>query len=386
VKRPTVYVIAGPNGAGKSTFYETVLRPTLDVPFINADIIQRNELKDPSMSAAYQAARIADSRREAALRDQISFATETTFSHPSKLELIAAAKAAGLQVVTYHINVRSPELSVKRVATRVRKGGHDVPEDKIRERYERNQALIREAALNSDFAFVYDNSGLNQRPSLAISFKLGKVLKVGGQVPTWARELYAQELEMFSPARLNPASASFADAKAIAIKLGGDRSTLRVAKTGAMHRGTVVGETALHWIQQLDDTSFVAHFKDRLPANAQPRIGMTVAVRRAKDQDVITASTERSVAFANLSAESAISRFPELIDAYKAIEDLEQRTKADPQLSPSAHVTILTAAREHLLNRMDAGQIVAPSRDGKTAPELSMTPAPSGRDRSNPDR
>ena len=55
--KPTMYMIAGPNGAGKSTFYERVLQPAVDAPFVNADIIQRDELKDPSMTASYSISR-----------------------------------------------------------------------------------------------------------------------------------------------------------------------------------------------------------------------------------------------------------------------------------------------------------------------------------------
>jgi len=58
-------VLAGPNGAGKSTLYATRVAPGFAGPFINADIIQRNELRDPSPEASYEAARIASSRRAA---------------------------------------------------------------------------------------------------------------------------------------------------------------------------------------------------------------------------------------------------------------------------------------------------------------------------------
>jgi predicted ABC-type ATPase len=57
-------------------------------PFINADIIQRDELKDASMAASYRAAEIAGARRSALLDARKSFATETVFFHPSKLEII----------------------------------------------------------------------------------------------------------------------------------------------------------------------------------------------------------------------------------------------------------------------------------------------------------
>jgi hypothetical protein len=61
--RPTLFLIAGPNGAGKSAFYNTVLKPRVQAPFINADMIQRDELKNPSVEAAYEAANIPSARR-----------------------------------------------------------------------------------------------------------------------------------------------------------------------------------------------------------------------------------------------------------------------------------------------------------------------------------
>jgi len=192
--RPTMFMLAGPNGAGKSTLYETVIKPKLNIPFINADHIQKNELGDPSMLASYRAAKMAEEKRQVHLSNKLSFVSESTFSHPSKLQLIDDAKEAGFRVVLYHVNVRSANLSVARVATRVQEGGHDVPEDKIRARYERNQNLIKQAALKCDMAFVYDNSALNKPPKLAISFTNGRVDRISEFVPAWARTIYENEL------------------------------------------------------------------------------------------------------------------------------------------------------------------------------------------------
>lgn len=266
-----MFMIAGPNGAGKSTLYETRIRPRTAAPFINADIIQRDELKDPSMQASYRAAELAESRRREYLAEGKSFVSESTFSHPSKLQLLEDAKAAGFRVVVYHVNLRSPELSVHRVAKRFDEGGHDVPEDKIRERFARNPALIRQAVLQSDKAFVYDNSALNKSPALTIELTVGKVVRVSDQVPTWARDLYAKELEPFSASRLNPAAASFADAKVIAQKLGGDAVVVRIPgnNKSQVHEGKMVGETALHWVQQVQDKTFVTHFKTALPSTIE---------------------------------------------------------------------------------------------------------------------
>ncbi|RYE70326.1 MAG: hypothetical protein EOP17_01120 [Rhizobiaceae bacterium] len=61
--KPTMVVLAGPNGAGKSTLYKVRVAPSFAGPFINADIIQRDELRDPSPEASYEAAQIATSQR-----------------------------------------------------------------------------------------------------------------------------------------------------------------------------------------------------------------------------------------------------------------------------------------------------------------------------------
>jgi predicted ABC-type ATPase len=190
-----MFMLVGPNGAGKSTLYETAVRPYVLAPFINADLIQRDELRDPSMQASYKAAEIAQQRRRECLAAGSSFVSESTFSHPSKLALIDDAKAAGFRVVIYHVHVRTPELSVARVAGRKEEGGHDVPEQKIRDRYRRNPELIRQAVLRADRAFVYDNSALNQAPTPALCFQDGKVTRRADTLPAWAHELYGNELE-----------------------------------------------------------------------------------------------------------------------------------------------------------------------------------------------
>jgi len=192
--RPTLVLLAGPNGAGKSTLYETRIAPSLSVPFINVDVIQRGELNAADMTAAYKAAEIAATRRGNMLAAGQSFATETVFSPPSKLDLIHEAKAAGFRVMMFHVSVESPDLSVARVVERTREGGHPVPEEKIRGRYARNGPLIRKAVLLSDVGHVFDNSRLNQPPRRIISFKSGTLSFVVPDLPKWALDIYAGDL------------------------------------------------------------------------------------------------------------------------------------------------------------------------------------------------
>lgn len=188
--RPTIFLIAGPNGAGKTTFYETVLKSRIAAPFINADLIQRDELEDSSMEASYRAAEIAGVRRAACIDNGKSFVTETVFSHPSKLELLIGARASGFRVFVFHLGLPSADLAVARVKERAKEGGHPVPENKVRERFVRNAPLIRRAVLMADRAAVYDASGLNEPPELLLRFEQGRVEYRRNVLPGWCQELY----------------------------------------------------------------------------------------------------------------------------------------------------------------------------------------------------
>ena len=192
--RPTLIVLAGPNGSGKSTLYETRIATSFSAPFINADIIQRDELGESDVNAAYEAARIAAERRDDFLVQRRSFVTESVFSHPSKLDFIREAKKLDYRVMIFHVCVEDPDLSVARVDERVKERGHLVPEEKIRQRYDRNGPLIRQAALESDVAHVYDNSKLNHPPERVLSFARGKPSFVATRVPEWALRIYGTDL------------------------------------------------------------------------------------------------------------------------------------------------------------------------------------------------
>lgn len=191
--RPTLFLIAGPNGAGKTTFYETVLRQRVQAPFVNADIIQRDELKTTSLKAAYKAAEIAEDRRRQFIAAGQSFITETVFSHPSKLAMLQQAREAGFRLVVFHLHLSSADLSVARVEARVEEGGHGVPAQKVRERFERNQALIKAAVLLADRGAVYDGSALNKPPRLLAQSTLGHLDIVAQNLPAWFERLYGGE-------------------------------------------------------------------------------------------------------------------------------------------------------------------------------------------------
>lgn len=151
-------LVVGSNGAGKSTFVELTLAPLLPRSvFVNADEIAKQRWPADPLGHAYDAARIAAATREALIDQGRSFIAETVFSHPSKLELVDTARQSGYTVVL-HVVLIPEDLAVYRVRYRVAAGGHDVPEDKIRERYGRLWPLVAAAIVRVDSAMVYDNS------------------------------------------------------------------------------------------------------------------------------------------------------------------------------------------------------------------------------------
>jgi len=154
-------LVVGPNGAGKSTFVELTLAPLLPgSAFVNADEIAKQRWPEDPASHSYEAARVAAATRAKLIELGASFIAETVFSHPSKLELIEAARAADYTIVL-HVLLIPEGLAVERVRLRVDAGGHSVPANKIRERYQRLWGLVATAIIRCDSATVYDNSGLH---------------------------------------------------------------------------------------------------------------------------------------------------------------------------------------------------------------------------------
>ncbi|MGI8947597.1 MAG: zeta toxin family protein [Ornithinimicrobium sp.] len=112
---------------------------------------------DAQLEHAYDASAAAEAQRQRLMRDGAWFITETVFSHPSKVALVRQAVALGY-LVHLHVVLVPVDLSVHRVAERVRRGGYDVPEVKTRQRYDRLWPLITTARDTADRADFYDNS------------------------------------------------------------------------------------------------------------------------------------------------------------------------------------------------------------------------------------
>lgn len=150
-RSPEIVVFAGPNGSGKSTFTE-LLKPSMD--YINADEIKKN-LKCSDLEAA----RLAEQQRETHIEQMSEFCFETVLSTERNLKLLKRAKEKGYFIRCYYILTADPVINVWRVRSRVASGGHDVPEEKIVERYDRALSLVKYLVSLCDICHIYDNSG-----------------------------------------------------------------------------------------------------------------------------------------------------------------------------------------------------------------------------------
>jgi predicted ABC-type ATPase len=177
-------LVVGPNGAGKSTFVAFTLAPLLPLsPFVNADEIARQRWPGDAERHSYEAARIAAATRTALIDAGRSFIAETVFSHPSKLQLIDDAHAREY-IVVLHVLLVPEDLAVERVKHRVLAGGHNVAEEKIRERHRRLWDLVVPAIGSCDSASVYDNSR-RRGPRIIAQFAGGHL--IGSPAwPQWA--------------------------------------------------------------------------------------------------------------------------------------------------------------------------------------------------------
>jgi predicted ABC-type ATPase len=170
---PTIIIIGGPNGAGKTTVSREVLAETLGITeFVNADTIAAGLSGFDPERAAFAAGRIMLQRLHELADARTTFAFESTLASRTFAPWLKRLKRRRYEVHLLYIWVRSPEISIRRVRARIRKGGHAVPEDVIRRRHTRSAAnfwhLYRPLA---DTWHAYDNSG--RTPALIAAGEIG---------------------------------------------------------------------------------------------------------------------------------------------------------------------------------------------------------------------
>lgn len=230
--QPRMRMFAGPNGSGKSTL-KSVIEPYLLGFYINPDEIEK-ELHDegfynfdslpfaisvaeiaeffqnsglyPKLSFninldnlqiednklfflkipinSYVSAIFSDFLRHKFLENRMSFTFETVMSSTDKVALLAKAQALGFRTYLYYVSTEDPQINISRVSNRVNLGGHNVPQDKIVQRYYRSLDLLFEAIKYSNRVYLFDNSGVSKR--FVASIEEGKVIDIQiDTLPEW---------------------------------------------------------------------------------------------------------------------------------------------------------------------------------------------------------
>lgn len=133
---------------------------------------------------SYVASVLADYLRRTAMNAGKSFSFETVMSSPDKVELLAEARSLGYRTYLYYIATEDPWINVSRVEVRVAEGGHNVPTDKVIDRYRRSIGLLLRAIQHSNRGFMFDTS--REEPWYFAETTDGQTIELkGDSIPNW---------------------------------------------------------------------------------------------------------------------------------------------------------------------------------------------------------
>lgn len=158
MSRPTFTLIAGANGSGKTTLTRWNSEIFREIPVLDPDTIGKT--LQSSTSAAFPIAGARQVLESAAehLRKAESFAVETTLAGKNYLRMMLDARRGGFEIVLVYIGTEDVEINLARIKNRVLAGGHDVPSEDVRRRYERSFANLPIAIKRADHTILFDNS------------------------------------------------------------------------------------------------------------------------------------------------------------------------------------------------------------------------------------
>jgi predicted ABC-type ATPase len=200
---PCLYVLAGTNGAGKSSIAGAAFLRA-GVEYFNPDqaarlILARNSglaQAEANSAAWHQGRRLL----ERAIAEGKTFAFETTLGGTTITGLLQRAQSTGMAVRVWYVGLASPELHIARVRARVARGGHDIPAEQVRARYDSSRLnLIRLLPRLTELR-VYDNSaeadphaGLAPEPLLVLHMRQGRIVRSCplAETPAWAKPILA---------------------------------------------------------------------------------------------------------------------------------------------------------------------------------------------------
>jgi predicted ABC-type ATPase len=197
-----IYVLAGTNGGGKSSIAGAMFLQQ-GVEYFNPDeAARRIRSANPGMTheeansaAWHQGRRLL----ERAIAERLNFPFETTLGGHTIAALLESALSVAVEVRIWYVGLSSPELHIARVRSRVARGGHDIPDAKIRERYDGSRLNLIQLMLRLTELRVYDNSqeadpntGVAPEPKLILHLARGNIIISScdlSDTPEWAKPI-----------------------------------------------------------------------------------------------------------------------------------------------------------------------------------------------------
>ncbi len=157
---PNLYIISGCNGSGKTTASYTILPEMLNChEYVNSDEFAKSLSPFDPSAASVTASRYMLMKIAFMFQHRLDFCVETTLATRSLLKKVEEAKNNGYFVTIIYLWLNSPELAIQRVRARVSTGGHNIPEDTVRRRYQRGlEYFFKEYRNLCDRWILADNS------------------------------------------------------------------------------------------------------------------------------------------------------------------------------------------------------------------------------------
>lgn len=203
-----LYVLAGVNGAGKSSIGGAIFRAQ-GSDYFNPDEAARRLVDANPRLGQTEANGLAwqQGKRllERAIDERLDHTFETTLGGHTLARMLADAADRGIAVRVWYAGLSSPEQHIARVKARVRRGGHDIPEDQIRKRYTHSRLNLIELLPKLTALRLHDNSveadpasGAAPEPVLVLHLEQGRIMGPEdlSATPEWARPIVAAALKL----------------------------------------------------------------------------------------------------------------------------------------------------------------------------------------------